>query len=122
MAAWASSNRLQHWVTAKLTLGTLPGHLFRYLKQKARDTQSSGGKLPEVQRKELIAYLRGEETAPAQTAGRTAPPAPTRSMRAELIRLEQELAAVRSASARTPPVQRGRSGGRGRDGRGRSGS
>ena len=122
MAAWASSNRLQHWVTAKLTLGTLPRHLFRYLKQKVRDTQSSGGKLPEAQRRELIAYLRGEETAPLQAAGRTAPPAPTRSLRAEIIRLEQELAAVKSASARTPPVQRGRSGGRGRDGRGRSGS
>ena len=114
MAAWASLNKLQPWVVNKLAASTLPGHLFRYLKKKNRDAH--GGKLPEVQRKELTDYLRGEDTAPAQAAGKAALPAPTKSLRAELARVEQELAALKSANARTPRAQRGRSGGRGREG------
>ena len=62
-----------------------------------------------------------------QKAGRAVPPEPSRSTRAEsaadkIQALEKQLAAAKLASTRAPTAQRGRSGSRGRSGRGRSGS
>ena len=85
--------------------------------------QKRGAELSKVQRGVLEMELDGA----GDWSAAATPPEPTRSMKAGIaadrIRvLEKQLAAAKLAGARRPPVQRGRSGGRGPEGRERTGS
>ena len=71
LATWASANRLQRWVTNALVAGTLPGRIFRKVKQAAQAAGS--GKLSESLRKELMAFIRTEEPNPTQPIGKKGP-------------------------------------------------